>query len=193
MSPWSTLQTDQTLPSVTTWGFIDDIKWGVVHSKGTVMYELPGPPRPSSAAQADTHAVWDTDGGFFMFCTGFSVESQPGSKCAEEKGLLLVWNTSLIITSVVFCSGHNAWAPISQQVFSPGPLGIIPEKAALGLGTLDALGELCGTAEEQQFLEDGRSPSWVSPSLCVFFCSIPAVWWAAPARMCLQTVGMTQF
>lgn len=117
----------------------------------------------------------------------------PAWLCAEEKGLLLVWNTSLIITSVVFCSGHKAWAPISQQVFSPGPLGIIPEKAALGLGTLDALGELCGTAEEQQFLEDGRSPSWVSPSLCVFLCSIPAVWWAAPARMCLQTVGMTQF
>lgn len=46
---------------------------------------------PSSAAMADTHgqdeAVSDRDEGFFMFCTGLSVESQHGSKCAEGKGL----------------------------------------------------------------------------------------------------------
>lgn len=47
---------------------------------------------PSSAAMAHTHrqdeAVSDRDGGFFMFCTGLNLESQPGSRCAEGKGLL---------------------------------------------------------------------------------------------------------
>lgn len=52
-------------------------------------------------------------------------------------------------------------------------------------GTPPALGELCGTAEDQQFLEDGTIMGvWTLLHPCfplsipVFLCSIPSVWWA---------------
>lgn len=171
MSPWSTLQTDQTLPSIGTWGFIDHINEVLMYSKwsGNFNVSTAGWAARTSPPQLCCHGrhPWAddavSDSGFFLFCIGLSVESQPGSKSAEGKGLLLVWNTSLIITSVI--ADAMPWAHIwaSHSKGLALPLQYQPREGSTGYpGTLKALWELCGTAEEQQFVEDGRSPSCVS-------------------------------
>lgn len=127
-------------------------------------------------------------------CFALGWVQSPSLALTVQRGRVSLWDTSLMITSVVCCSGHDALGSclgVSQQVLSSEPFGITPEKAALGQGTLGPLmhwGKCEALQRSSSLLRMAGAlqgspdcPTWPL-SIPVFLCSIPPVWWAAPRK-----------